>query len=283
VHSWVRSFLRVLEETRAPDELSALAMTGAASLEEMRTRMRAAARLTLVLDYDGTLVPYASVPELAMPDEGLLGLLHALAHRPGTVLHLVSGGSREVVESWFGALPITLYAENGFWSRPVGGEWTPGPMPPQDWREKVLPILETVTERTPGALLEEKSASLAWHYRMAEPVFGAFQANELRIHLGQLLSNQPIEVLSDDKVIEVRPFGLDKGTLLAPFLQAEEGTLLVAMGDDRTDEELFASLPPDALTVHVGPGASRAQVRLPDVHAARRLLEGLLDSPVTAS
>src|SRR5690606_2960646 len=124
-------------------------------------------------------------------------------------------------------------------------------------------------------------ASIAWDYRMAEPVFGAFQANELRIHLTQLLSNVPIEVLNDDedKVIELRPFGISKRSLLAPLLaRVTDDTLVVAMGDDRTDEELFAALPAGALTVHVGPGPSRAEVRLPNVDAARRMLEALLET-----
>jgi trehalose 6-phosphate synthase/phosphatase len=150
-------------------------------------------------------------------------------------------------------------------------------MPPQEWRDKVLPLLRLVTERTPGSLVEEKTASLAWHYRMSEPVFGAFQANELRIHLSQLLSNLPVEVLTDDKVVEIRPFGASKGALLAPLLsQIGDHACIVAMGDDRTDEELFAALPKGAVTVHVGPGPSRAEVRLPHVDAARRLLESIL-------
>ncbi|HEY8514622.1 MAG TPA: bifunctional alpha,alpha-trehalose-phosphate synthase (UDP-forming)/trehalose-phosphatase [Candidatus Binatia bacterium] len=282
VHSWVRSFLRALDESGSPVELSALAMTPSWQLERVIDRIRRAEKLLLLLDYDGTLVPYASVPELAMPDENLLALLAALAARPGTEVHLVSGSSREVVETWFGDLPVSLYAEHGFWSRPPRSlEWTRHPMPPQEWREQVRPILENFSARTPGSLIEEKTASIAWHYRMAEPVFGAFQANELRIHLTQLLSNVPIEVLNDDedKVIELRPFGINKRSLLAPLLaRVTDDTLVVAMGDDRTDEELFAALPAGALTVHVGPGPSRAEVRLPNVDAARRMLEALLET-----
>jgi trehalose 6-phosphate synthase/phosphatase len=45
------------------------------------------------------------------------------------------------------------------------------------------------------------------------------------------------------------------------------------MGDDRTDEDLFERLPPDAWTVHVGDGPSRARFRLPHVRAVLRFLE----------
>jgi trehalose 6-phosphate synthase/phosphatase len=281
VHSWVRSFLRTLDETGASADLAALAMTSEAELRQLADRLRGAPHLVLLLDYDGTLVPYASVPEMAMPDEGLVALLRALAARPGTEIHVVTGGSRETIDDWFGALPIGLHAEHGFWARPPGAtEWTQQPMPPQDWREQVLPLLRLATERTPGSLIEEKTASLAWHYRMSEPVFGAFQANELRIHLTQVLSNLPVEVINEEKVVEIRPFGAGKGALLAPLLGGVGAdACIVAMGDDRTDEELFAVLPKDAIAVHVGAGPSHAGVRLPDVHAARRLLESLRGSP----
>ena len=36
-----------------------------------------------------------------------------------------------------------------------------------DWKQKVFPMLETHTDRLPGAFIEEKSYSLAWHYRPA--------------------------------------------------------------------------------------------------------------------
>ena len=50
------------------------------------------------------------------------------------------------------------------------------------------------------------------------------------------------------------------------------GALIVALGDDRTDEDLFAALPPSAIAIHVGPGPSLAAFRLTNVADARRVL-----------
>ena len=70
--------------------------------------------------------------------------------------------------------------------------------------------------------------------------------------LGDLLSNQPLEVLEGKKVIEVRLRGVGKG-VVAQRIEAEiEGSVIVAIGDDRTDEELFRALSPSSLTVAVG-------------------------------
>ena len=62
-------------------------------------------------------MPFAPTPELATPDLGALTLLEALAARPGTDVHLVSGRDRATLEAWFGHLPIGLHAEHGLWSR----------------------------------------------------------------------------------------------------------------------------------------------------------------------
>jgi trehalose 6-phosphate synthase/phosphatase len=56
----------------------------------------------------------------------------------------------------------------------------------------------------------------------------------------------------------------------------------VAIGDDRTDEDLFNVLPPEAISIRVGPGATRARFRLDGVATARQLLRSLLETGVAA-
>jgi trehalose 6-phosphate synthase/phosphatase len=55
---------------------------------------------------------------------------------------------------------------------------------------------------------------------------------------------------------------------------------VLAIGDDRTDEDLFAAVPPDAITIKVGPGATQARFRIDGVPAARALLHSLIESEV---
>jgi trehalose 6-phosphate synthase/phosphatase len=268
---WARAFLDALEEATA-----APALRPVSPPEELRdalVRMREAERLILLLDYDGTLVPFAPLPELASPDAALLELLAALASRPRTAVHVVSGRPRETLERWFGALPIGLHAEHGLWSRgPRVTEWISRGEAPAEWRDRVRGIFEQFAVRTPGSLVEEKTGSIAWHYRMADPEFGVQQASELRLHLAALLRQSPFEVLVGEKVIEVRPRGVSKGAIVR---ELPNDSLIVALGDDRTDEELFAALPEGGLAVHVGPSPSRAELRLAGVIEARRLLEAL--------
>jgi trehalose 6-phosphate synthase/phosphatase len=238
--------------------------------------------LRLLLDYDGTLVPLARSPELAAPDDELLELLARLASLD-IRLDIVSGRPHTTLEQWFGDLPLSLWAEHGFWHRPhPSGVWAPAVSVPPNWMERVAPILDQFVASTPGSLVEVKTASLAWHYRNAPRDFGTCQAHELRMLLGDLLSNQPLEVLEGRKVIEVRLRGVSK-SLVAQHVATETGpgSAIVAIGDDRTDEDLFRALPASSITVAVGRPWTSARFHLDDYRAVRRTLRWLLSEAAT--
>src|SRR5207245_2385836 len=80
VGHWVRSFLGSLETASGGSEHAAT-LPPPATPPAVVEQLRAATNLLLLLDYEGTLVPHASVPELATPDEALLELLRTLAAR----------------------------------------------------------------------------------------------------------------------------------------------------------------------------------------------------------
>jgi trehalose 6-phosphate synthase/phosphatase len=197
---------------------------------------------------------------------------------------VVSGRPQNTLEEWLGELPVWLHAEHGFVSRdPETRQWVPAAELGGSWREPVLAILREITQRTPGSLVEIKAAALAWHYRMADQETGARRANELRLHLNQLLSNQPVEILAGNRVSEIRPYGVHKGRIVPPLTpERQAATAILAIGDDRTDEDLFGALPSDAITVRVGPGATRARFRLDGVAAVRRVLHSLVESGLAA-
>jgi len=248
--------------------------------EALAARIGAASVLVLLLDYDGTLVPFAPIPAMAEPDDQLVALLRDLADRPNTEVHIVSGRTQGALERWFGALPIGLHAEHGLLSRlPGASEWAAGIPGPQTWRSDVLAVMRDFAAQTPGAMVEEKSGGLAWHYRLVEPELGASRAFALRLALTRLLERAPADILPGSKVIEVVTRGVNKGRLV-PFVAARipAGALLVAIGDDRTDEDLFAALPPGALAIHVGPEVTAAPIRLKGVPDVLSLLRAVLEA-----
>jgi trehalose 6-phosphate synthase/phosphatase len=276
VARWASLILEAVSQSEGVRPLHSGASDGR-GIGQLIDRARRARPLVLVLDYDGTLVPFAQTPELAHPDDCAIAMLQALSGRPHTQVHIVSGRSRETLVRWLGHLRIHLHAEHGLWSRPPGEAGRALPIPDQAWRRRVLDILREYAERTPASLVEEKPAGLAWHYRAADPEYGLQQAHELRLHLHEVLSNAPVEILAGDKVIEVRPHGVHKGGIVPDILAAHPGAFLLAIGDDRTDEDLFAAIPAGGASVHVGARDTRADYRLVDVTAVRRLLAAIAE------
>jgi trehalose 6-phosphate synthase/phosphatase len=250
------------------------------TVDALVVRLQAASALLLLLDYDGTLVPFAPTPDLAGPDNELLAVLRDLAARPHTEIHIVSGRTRETLERLLGALPVGLHAEHGYASRlPRARTWVTAPLPPQDWRPAVIDLMRAFVARTPGALVEEKGAGIAWHYRRADPALGRTRARALQRELSRLLRWAPADVLAGSHVVEVLARGIHKGRLIPSLIgRLPAGALLVAIGDDRTDEDLFAALPPGSLAIHVGPEPTRAPIRLTGVPDTRALLRAIADA-----
>ncbi|MGH7272641.1 MAG: trehalose-6-phosphate synthase, partial [Polyangiaceae bacterium] len=106
VHHWARSFMDTLGGVHGDVTRPRATLSSASELADLAAALRRASRLLLLLDYDGTLVPFARAPDLAAPDKALLDLLAALAAKPGTRVHIVSGRRKEALERWLGKLPI---------------------------------------------------------------------------------------------------------------------------------------------------------------------------------
>jgi trehalose 6-phosphate synthase/phosphatase len=141
----------------------------------------------------------------------------------------------------------------------------------------VRAILEDESRRTPGSFIEEKTAALAWHYRTVEPELAKERVAELAARLAEVLPAYDLETLRGSKVLEVRVRGLNKALVVARALaRSGDDVAVLAIGDDRTDEDLFAALPPSALTIHVGSGPTRAGFRLRDPAAVRTFLRSFL-------
>jgi trehalose 6-phosphate synthase/phosphatase len=274
VHRWASHFVRVLSEDPAAERRA----TPEATLRDALAAIGKASPVAILLDYDGTLVPIAETPEQARPDRELLELIAALAARPRTMVLMVSGRSRDTLEEWFGGLPIELWAEHGVWCRARGsaGWRTAFELPDSSWLGDAHTVMEDFAAATPGAFVEVKSSSIAWHYRRAARGFGRAQARELRVALSRTLAESPVEILEGKRVLEVRPRGATKAAVVQQLLARDPApALIVAFGDDRTDEEMFAALPRGAVSIHVGSGPSLAQYRLRDPAGARAFLTAL--------
>ncbi len=272
VNRWAEEFTQsMLRSQHTESARRARILTGKAHSSVLQ-RYRACSKRALLLDYDGTLVPFASTPQGAAPDSALLHLIGRLAADPSNEVAIVSGRSRLDLQMWFGELPISLIAEHGMWLKRTGADWSQLRVAQTGWKDRVRPILQLHLDRLPGALLEEKEFSLAWHYRKADPEQASFRAKELMDDLSGFTRNIDVQVLEGKKVIEVRIAGVNKGIAALEWLGPAQREFILGIGDDWTDEDLFRALPPGAISIRVGVTRTAARYYLSSHAAVRRLL-----------
>ena len=204
---------------------------GSAAADRALGALRAdPSRAVVALDYDGTLAPIVSRPSDAVPAEGALRALQALAPRL-RALALVTGRPAEVVVELAGlsAVPgLVVLGQYGAqrWSE---GSTTSAPELPgvERAREQLPPLLAGE-----GAVLEDKGLALVVHTRpsadpagalrrLEEPVRAVADAAGLELHPGRL-------------VLELRPPGFDKRGALLSLCDPAPSAVLFA-GDDLGD------------------------------------------------
>ncbi len=272
IHTWVRNFRNKLKEVKEK-QMKQYAKSITDSLREnINTRYRNSAKRLLLLDYDGTLVPFKSHAMEAVPDEEIIHLLNQLASDPANKVLIISGRDHITLEEWLGGLNVDMVAEHGIWHKNGSRRWQHTMGIHNGWHKDIYSIMALHSERTPGTFIEEKSYSLAWHYRKADTGLGILRAQQLVNDLKHFTYENNLQILQGDKVIEVKSAVINKGIASARWLEGNKYDFILAIGDDTTDEDIFKAMPEEAITIKVGSRVSAAQYNLSNYLAVRKLL-----------
>ncbi|SDH55885.1 bifunctional alpha,alpha-trehalose-phosphate synthase (UDP-forming)/trehalose-phosphatase [Chitinophaga filiformis] len=276
ISHWVKLFMDRLKEVKQLQQ-SMLARRMSLDMQStVRNAYKQSGKRAIFLDYDGTLVGFQANIDLASPDQDLYHLLKTLSDDPKNHVVMISGRKHDTLEEWLGHLPLDLIAEHGAWTKKYGEDWVMLPGLTAQWKQDILPILDTYMDRTPGSFIEEKSYSLVWHYRKVETGLGELRANELMNTLCYFTSDIGLQILPGDKVIEIKNIEINKGKATLSWLQDREFDFMLAIGDDYTDEDIFKSLPNNAVTVKVGSQVSAARYYLRNHQEVRAFLRALV-------
>jgi trehalose 6-phosphate synthase/phosphatase len=273
VLDWVNDFLKQLDDTKEHQRSQQTRYVTGKVAEQIATRYGRASRRHLLLDYDGTLVPFAKHPRLAVPDNNLMQLLSILSSDPRTDVTIISGRDHMSLEGWFANLPLNLVAEHGAAIRMKNDEWKFESSIDQEWKPNIKPTLELYVQRSPGAFIEEKNHTLAWHYRNVDSELGFIRSRELLDTLHHMVRNAQLQIIDGNKVIEIRVAGIDKGAVAKRFLNGgSKYDFVLAIGDDKTDEDMFRALADRAITIKIGSGHTSAQYNLSSQNEVQSLL-----------
>jgi trehalose 6-phosphate synthase/phosphatase len=275
IAGWVDDFMDCLAKAKIKQHDTGVTRLTDEKRQSLAASYRGASKRLILLDYDGTLVPFKDRPEKASPDAGLLALLRSLACAEGNEVVIVSGRDIDTVKDWFGDMDIGLVAEHGVWIRDRGGNWDMIETLRDDWKAEIRPLLDLYVDRTPGSFVEEKGFSLSWHYRRADARLASVRAKELKEDLINLTENFGVRVLEGSKVIEIKDAGVNKGRAVSRWLGRGGWDFILAVGDDWTDEDMFDALPDSAYSIKVGLNASKARFNIDSQDEVRSLLKEL--------
>ncbi|MEZ7890155.1 MAG: bifunctional alpha,alpha-trehalose-phosphate synthase (UDP-forming)/trehalose-phosphatase [Candidatus Wallbacteria bacterium] len=270
---WAEDFIKKLLKIRVERYKLETKLINSNIKKDMLEKYKNAKKRLLLLDYDGTLVPFADRPEKARPGLKLLEILKKLSSIPGNDVVIISGRDKATLEKWFGNLEISMVAEHGAWLYKKNHEWHTLKPLKNDWKIQIMQIIERCVDRLPGSFMEEKEFAVVFHYRKSDPELSALRLHELQDDLIQFTANKELQILTCKKALEIRCSGISKEVGGMHFIVENKPDFILSVGDDVTDEELFRALPETVYSVKVGVEKSSARYYLPSFIEVNKLLE----------
>ncbi|HEV7349525.1 bifunctional alpha,alpha-trehalose-phosphate synthase (UDP-forming)/trehalose-phosphatase [Telluribacter sp.] len=247
--------------------------------KQIQSDYHQASKRIFFFDYDGTLVSIVRDPAEAVIGEEMKKLVGELAQKDTVVI--ISGRDREFLENVLGDLPVDIVAEHGALVKTrETGTWQLNENYEDGWKESIRSILDLYVKRCPGAFVEEKETSLAWHFRTADDqLYAQRRAQELAWQLKSFIQPEMhLQIIEGNMVIEVKKTAFNKGTAARSFLEKGEYGFVMAMGDDTTDEDMFEALPKNTYTIKVGDALSVARNHVRNQNEVVDLLKIFRDS-----
>jgi trehalose 6-phosphate synthase/phosphatase len=280
VHRWAEAFLDALESAGAVDDGTAARRARAiapapdplgAELRRAVRRLAGTAHLLVASDFDGTLAPIVSDPGAAAALPDAIASIRTLAAMPSTTAVVVSGRALHDLTARSG-LPASVRLIGSHGAEPDGGS----PLRLDDAELYALTELRrdvaAITAGVAGVILEDKPAGVAVHVRNAAPDDARQVSEAVTAGPGQRAG---VQVTAGKAVVELSVVTADKGRAVDALRRAVGATATLFVGDDHTDESVFAVLRGPDVGVKVGDGDTAARLRVADPAAVVRLF-GLL-------
>lgn len=193
-------------------------------------------RHALFLDLDGTLVDIEERPHAVTASHDLRELLRNLSHAMDGAVALITGRTlSEADRILLGALDHVAGVHGYELQR--GGEILRDGAELSPIAEAAADIRALIQKHTLPALVEDKRASLALHYRHAP------EAGPILLRIAdEIAARRGLRVMQGKMVVELVAGARTKGDALELFMSEPpfHGRTPVKLGDDRTDEDAFA-------------------------------------------
>jgi trehalose-phosphatase len=246
------------------------------NLEVIEERIASASRVSLFLDFDGTISGIVVNPGDAKLDPEIRSILKTLCARWDFDVSIVSGRALADVRERAG-LSNVIYAGNHGLEIQSDTIRFREPQAEALRRELrcVLLQLKLALSDTDGVEIEDKALTLSVHFRRVSEHLRDWVRNVTHSTVSR---SRSFSCREGKMVLEVRPqITWNKGHAVKWIAREvlPAGSVPIYIGDDVTDEDGFAAIP-EGITIRVGgPTETEAQYLLPDVPAVGQFLTWL--------
>lgn len=230
-------------------------------------------RTLFAFDFDGTLSKIVKNPEEAKISKATLKLIHELGEL--VPIAIISGRSLADLNKKFDPSPGFLVGNHGLEGVHSGGNKLEVFRDAcEKWKDHLNRALEIDGRIFDGIEIEDKIYSIAVHYRKSRS-----KKNAKSLILNSLSELTPsARIILGKCVVNVVPTGAPhKGVALLELMLKADTKAAFYIGDDDTDEDVFALSDPRLFTVRVGKkNTSQAKFYLPRQDEVNDLLEEIL-------
>jgi trehalose 6-phosphate phosphatase len=229
------------------------------SWDSVAAQIRKHGRVTIFLDFDGTLVDIAPRPELVHLKREAQDVLRRLSKHPLAKVVIVSGRRRAELLDHIAVPDIHYFGLYG-WER---DNQCALPADAQKALREAKAALEPLLAKYPNLWIEDKNSSLSMHLLHVPKAMHEKLREELRAVLTPF--QKKLHAVGNIRDVEILPRSIPgKGLAVKEFLRdrAEKNSLAFYFGDDYSDESGFVAVGRGA-SVHVGkPRPTKARYRV---------------------
>ena len=291
VQTWAHNFLQELEESGDPEpevrpaiQLKGDAPSEPGALDSALAQFAEVPRLLIASDFDGVIAPIVADRDAVQPDAPSLTALRELSELPGVAVALVSGRALADLDSHT-RMPssVVLVGSHGAevgalppWMQAEVLDKSSLAMTPQkeELLASITATLRRIARAHPGTEVETKPTAAVLHTRNAKGR-GSINATESALEYAMTLPD--VTVTPGKEVVEFAVVPTSKGVAVDTLARASAADAWLYLGDDVTDESVFAQLGESDLGVKVGAGDTAARLRIADTEAVRGVLQRLLE------
>lgn len=231
---------------------------------EINDRISNSKNIYFFLDVDGTLVDFKNNPSDIHLSGEIEKTIREMMKKDNINVNIVSGRSIESLEMIFNNIDdINLFGEHGIFYK-IGNTkiLSPKLKDNKSWQDAVVNRFNDFMDILPGSWIEKKKHAIAFHYREVPEEYLKNRIKNIRNSLNYLLYKHNLQVINGNKVIEILERENNKSLAIREISRMNNisrDDLLIAIGDDTTDESMFEYLKnKNSLTFKVGKNKSTA-------------------------